>query len=289
MFGWEFSPIVAGGLGVVAKAISSTLADSYGAHVTYVLPRIPGNFNKKFKNISIVDAEIDGTEITKIDIDSNLISPYADAKSLGFYKKRLLKEINAEMDSEENEMKERKDTDTIYNYNLLQEVESYAKQAEKISKSRKFDVIHNHDWMTGKAAMRVKKATDKPMVMHVHATEIERTLHNPHPEIFEHEKESMEFSDKIIAVSELTKQKIVANYGIESKKIEVVHNAVEFTESKYGPIAKSIYDDDKIVLFLARMTAMKGADYLLRAAVDVIKEIDNVKFLFVGDGELLKN
>lgn len=271
MFGWEYAPFIAGGLGVVCRAISQSLANDHNVQVTYVLPNIPEQLATggtiKFKSAGVKAS--DGVNL--VSLDASLPQPYFPSEAVQFYSGQS--NVNG----------------AIYGANLLAEVEDYSEKAAHLAEKTNFDVIHAHDWMTASAGTAAKAVTDKPMIFHVHATEMERTLGNPDPRIFEKELAGMESADKIIAVSEATRDRIVANYGIESSKIVVVHNALERIESKYGPIARNIHNDDKVILFLARLTAMKGAQYLLAAGAKVTKVIPNTKILFVGTGELLEN
>lgn len=280
MLGWEYSPIIAGGLGVVARSITTHLSNNYNQKIYYVLPKLPDNVNLNSPGIDILSAEVNKYKKNHIDvefteIESNLISPYSDPNTISFYSELL------DVDGSDDK--------SIYGKNLMKEVEIYAQKVPEKIKKKNFDLIHSHDWMTTTAATNVKKITKKPLIMHIHATEMERTLGNPNPYIFEKELRGMESADAIIAVSQITKERIVQNYGISPDKIKVVHNAVEKVEKKYGPISKNIYKNEKIVLFLARLTAMKGANYLLEAAKEVIKTDPNVKFVFVGGGELLED
>lgn len=280
MLGWEFAPIVAGGLGVVCKALTTSLVKNYAAEVTYVLPRIPGDAKLNFEGISFANAAVDDVNKLRIvDIESLGISPYFTEDGL---KKLILDLYNNGGQLSDKTKKE------IYSFNLMNEIKIYANRAAAVAEADHYDVIHNHDWMTAPAAVETKKHIDRPMVMHVHSTEVDRTLGNPNPDIYKIEQEGMQYADKIIAVSQITKDRIVANYGISPDKIDVVHNAIEKIENKYGPIAKTIHKDDQIVLFLARLTAMKGANYLLQAAPKVLKALPKTKFLFIGQGELME-
>lgn len=280
MLGWEFAPIVAGGLGVVCKALATSLVKNYATEVTYVLPRIPGDAKLNFEGISFANAAVDDVNKLRIvDIESLGISPYFSEDGL---KKLILDLYNNGGQLSDKTKKE------IYSFNLMNEIKIYANRAAAVAEADHYDVIHNHDWMTVPAAAETKKHIDRPMVMHVHSTEVDRTLGNPNPDIYQIEQEGMQYADKIIAVSQITKDRIVANYGITPDKIEMVHNAIEKIENKYGPIAKTIHKDDQIVLFLARLTAMKGANYLLQAAPKVLKALPKTKFLFIGQGELME-
>ncbi len=282
MFGWEFAPYIAGGLGVVCRSITESLVEDHGYKVTYVLPRMPAGLSPRLGGISLKGAGID-FKYTQISLSSPYSTDIANPALGNIYARQELNSADRPNESINSIAK------PIYGNMLEQEVEAYASQAAQIASLEKYDVIHNHDWMTAQAAIIAKEDSGKPMVMHMHATEIERTLGNPNPFIFAKELEGMNHADMIIAVSQATKDRIVSNYGISPEKITVVHNALDKLESKYGPLAKSIYNDDKVVLFLARLTAMKGANYLLDAAPKVLKVLPKTKFLFVGAGELLEN
>ncbi len=296
MLGWEFAPIIAGGLGVVCKGLTGALVKRK-ADITYVLPRIPDDVQLQIDGISFTSANVEEDSLRFLGVDSRLSSPYLSADTFNLAtdladkpNTNPARQTNIAAPQDKGRATRSTSNKKIYGEDLLSEVDSYAQKViESVTNIEDYDIIHNHDWMTAPAAVRAKELTGKPMVMHVHATEIERTVGHPNPAIFAKELAGMEAADTIIAVSELTKQRIVDNYGIEASKILVVHNAVERLESNFGPIAKSLYKDDQIVLFLARLTAMKGANYLLEAANKVLKHLPKTKFLFVGAGELLED
>jgi glycosyltransferase involved in cell wall biosynthesis len=165
------------------------------------------------------------------------------------------------------------------------EVERFARAAEEIAAGETFDVIHCHDWLTFKAGVNVKRRTKKPLIVHVHATEFDRTGGNGRNEhVYNIEREGMHAADKIIAVSNFTKNMIVNNYGIDPNKVEVVHNAVEFTD--YNTERRKINNYDKVVLFLGRITLQKGPDYFIESASKVLKKMSNVKFIIAGSGDM---
>lgn len=268
-FGWEMAPIMNGGLGVVCKDLTTSLA-SKGVDITFVVPKIPFPVKcDSFKLINAGDYEISEDDYKKISISSG-ITPYMSYSESSF--KKGGKRFNSD-----NE---------LYGFNLLAEVQRYALIASKIALTSDADIIHAHDWMTGIAAIEAKKIMKKPFIFHVHSTEYDRSAFNPHPVILEYETSALNYANKIIAVSQYTKNILINKYGIEPSKIKVVHNAVNnepinFQASTYK------HNKDKIVLFLARMSIQKGADYLLKAAQKVISKKKNVKFVFVGNGPML--
>ncbi|MEM3526501.1 MAG: glycosyltransferase family 4 protein, partial [Candidatus Jordarchaeaceae archaeon] len=146
-------------------------------------------------------------------------------------------------------------------------------------------VIHCHDWMTFQAGIRVKKASGKPLIVHVHATEFDRAGGSVHPIVYDIERKGLHEADRIIAVSQFTKDKIVQYYGIHPDKVTVVHNAVDLTYTWFGDIPK-INKRDKIVLFLGRLTLQKGPDYFVEAAKKCLEFDPNIKFIIAGTGSM---
>ncbi len=171
-----------------------------------------------------------------------------------------------------------------YTSSLMQEVDMYAKMAAYIAKEQDFDVIHAHDWLTYKAGIAAKKATGKPLVIHVHATEYDRSPNgNVNPYVFEIEKMGMKEADAIITVSNLTKDIVEKKYNIDAHKIFTVYNAVDFkTDDKIYQKNK----DEKLVTFLGRITHQKGPEYFVKAAKKIIERMPNVRFVMAGGGDM---
>jgi glycosyltransferase involved in cell wall biosynthesis len=169
---------------------------------------------------------------------------------------------------------------------LLQEIRNYALVAEIIARDNQFDIIHAHDWLTFPAGIAAKNKSGKPLVVHVHATEFDRSGGSVNPKVYAIEREGMEIADGIIAVSSLTKNIIVEKYGIPAGKITVVYNAVEpVTEEKDKGFHKGV--NEKIVTFLGRITMQKGPEYFIEAAKLVLKKMNNVRFVMAGSGDLM--
>ncbi len=174
-----------------------------------------------------------------------------------------------------------------YGVNLMQEVANYAKVASVIASENDFDIIHAHDWLTYAAGVAAQKVSGKPLVVHVHATEFDRGgEHNINSEVFALEKAGMSNADKIITVSNLTKDTVVNRYEINPLKITTVYNAVEPQEAEKKEFKKNI--DEKIVTFLGRITYQKGPAYFVRAAKKVLDKVDNVRFVMAGSGDMFR-
>ena len=172
-----------------------------------------------------------------------------------------------------------------YGSNLMEEVSRYAMVAAEIAKTQEFDVIHAHDWLTYLAGIAAKKLTGKPLVVHVHATEFDRSGENINTLVYDLEKRGMKEADMVIAVSNLTRNIVISKYGIHPSKVVTVHNAVDFDGFEQMEIDSRI--DEKIVTFLGRITYQKGPEYFIEAAAKVLKRYPNVRFVMAGSGDLL--
>ncbi len=170
-----------------------------------------------------------------------------------------------------------------YGPNLLEEVRNYAIVGGEIARRYEFDVIHAHDWLTYLAGIEAKKITGKPLVIHVHATEFDRSGENVNTVVYNIEKYGMEMADKIITVSNWTKNIVVKRYGIPAEKVVTVYNAVEPVPRK---VAYKKTVPEKIVTFLGRITFQKGPEYFVEAASLVLSKTRDVRFVMAGSGDM---
>lgn len=171
-----------------------------------------------------------------------------------------------------------------YGHDLMGDADRYAKMVGALSRRLDFDVVHAHDWLAFPGGAAVKAATGKPLVCHVHATEFDRSGEHINQMVYDVERMGMHAADRIVAVSKLTRDIIVARYGVDPDKIDVVYNGV--VEADQPPPGMRIASDDKIVLFLGRITMQKGPEYFIRAAKRVLEKIENVKFVVAGSGDM---
>ncbi len=266
MFGWEFPPYNSGGLGTACYGLVKSLSKK-DVEVSLVLP-----FSHEVDFAKIIDAyKKEGFTNVNIKRLDYLLKPY----------------ITSEIYTEEIGKIKKTNTAINYSQNLFEEVKRYASRAYDISTQENFDVIHAHDWLTYEAGMIAKEATGKPLVVHVHATEFDRTGGNGvNQSVYEIEKRGMEQADMILVVSHFTKEKVVKHYGINSEKIIVVHNGVEEPsgERYHFPLK----DNKKIVLFLGRITMQKGPDYFVYMSKAVSDIYPDVKFVIAGEGDMKK-
>jgi glycogen(starch) synthase len=172
-----------------------------------------------------------------------------------------------------------------YSGDLIADAERYARLVVSLARTEPFDVIHAHDWLTYPAGLALARVTRRPLVVHVHSTEFDRSGEHVHAPIYEIERRGMHGAQRVVAVSMLTKSICVSRYGVRPGKIDVVYNGVE-READQPPPGASIRSQDKIVLFLGRITTQKGPEYFIRAARRVLEKYENVKFVVAGTGDL---
>jgi len=173
-----------------------------------------------------------------------------------------------------------------YGDDLMDEIARYALVASVIAEENDFDIIHAHDWLAYPAGIAAKEASGKPLVIHVHATDFDRSRGNVNPDVYAIEKRGMDTADMIIAVSNLTRNTIIEKYHIPPEKVVTVYNAVEPLAINRDRLGKKSVSD-KIVTFLGRITMQKGPEYFVEAAVRVLKKMDRVRFVMAGSGDMM--
>lgn len=292
MFGWEFPPHISGGLGTACFGLTKGMAKLNEAEVIFVVPKAFGDENPEVvkliganqvpvaqKEIQFEDAQ---QKIDYYEVVSELV-PYVGEVEFWNLKSKVYSKKTRFIQTDDGF---KVNFTGKYDSGLLNEIRNYAMIAEIIARNNQFDIIHAHDWLTFPAGIAAKRISGKPLVIHVHATEFDRSGGNVNPRVYAIEREGMELADRIIAVSGLTKKIIVDKYGISPEKITVVYNAVEPVESeKEVKFNKGV--DEKIVTFLGRITAQKGPEYFVEAASLLLKKVKKVRFIMAGSGDLM--
>jgi len=292
MFGWEFPPHISGGLGTASYGLTKGLSKVPDVDIRFVVPKAYGDEDKsKMELIGASDIEVSRKlinfqgflkEIEYLEVNSMMV-PYTDPEE---FEKKIKEAESSGKSFIQTSFRGKINFTGTYGENLFQEIANYAIVASVLGESNDFDVIHSHDWLAFPAGIAAKKVSGKPLVIHVHATDFDRSGGNVNPAVFEIEKKGMEVADKIIAVSDLTRNTVIEKYGIDPEKVVTVHNAVEpVAELEKLNAKKSI--DEKIVTFLGRVTLQKGPEYFVEAAYKVLQKMDNVRFVMAGSGELL--
>nr|WP_320119844.1 glycosyltransferase family 4 protein [uncultured Marinifilum sp.] len=293
MFGWEFPPHISGGLGTACYGLTKGLAKIKDLDIIFVVPKAHGDEDQSKMqlvgangvNIKQVQTHIEKfkTQHTYLEVDSHLV-PYNDPdeyytfSSQDLYGKNKFFKVDKEGKLEFSGK---------YGTNLIEEIYKYAYVASTISMDQEHDVIHAHDWLCYPAGIAAKEVSGKPLVIHVHATDFDRSGGSVNPKVFEIEKMGMDAADKIIAVSNLTRNIVIEKYGQNPDKVVTVYNAVEPVSSEEKlAIKKGV--KEKIVTFLGRITMQKGPEYFVEAANQVLKRSNNVRFVMAGSGDMLE-
>ncbi|MBO6739502.1 MAG: glycosyltransferase [Phycisphaerales bacterium] len=175
--------------------------------------------------------------------------------------------------------------DSGYGSDLFGDAQRYARLVAALGLTEKFDVIHAHDWLTYQAGLLLKQITGKPLVCHIHATEFDRSGEHINQGVYDIERAGMQGADRVVAVSRLTKAIVHAKYGVEDSKIDVVYNGVAQHDAQPQRGA-AIERDERIVLFLGRITMQKGPEYFIEAAKRVLEKEEKVKFVVAGSGDM---
>jgi glycosyltransferase involved in cell wall biosynthesis len=265
MLGWELPPHNSGGLGVACYHMSKALA-LQGADIDFVVP---------------YSAEHPGCEFMKIHAATGLTP--LERYGLGAYDSSKVFETQLSK-ADINDLKDMRGVQ-----------KRYVKYVEKLVRTVKPDVIHAHDWLTMEAGMRAKQITGAPLVVHVHATEFDRSGSNSgNPLVHEIEYQGLMMADRILAVSGITKGIIMQKYGIPEDKIEVVHNAIDVTSfddgytydySTYKYLEALRSEGYTVAVTVTRFTIQKGLVNFVRAAAKACAKYDKIVFLLAGDGE----
>jgi len=290
MFGWEFPPHITGGLGTASYGLAKGLLKQ-NVEVIFVVPKAYGDEDQTVaKIVNASDIEIDyrntiyqtyWRNLTYIEVGSNLV-PY-----MGFEDYLRLEKKSKTTTFEAEDFYKRKFTFSgKYQSNLMEEVMQYAMVASTIAEQYDYDLIHAHDWLCYEAGIAAKAASGKPLVIHVHATEFDRSGENVNQVVYDIERRGMHAADKVMTVSNLTRQIVIERYGVDPSKVFTVYNAVEPIENKKQIVVEKHFKE-KIVTFLGRVTFQKGPEYFVEAAHRVLQKDNNVRFVMAGSGDLL--
>lgn len=260
MLGWELPPHNSGGLGVacfhLCKALSKKNVD-----IEFIVPYTANHDSIDFMKVTpAIPQSVETVQKSGIAYDS-------------------LKYIYEDGSSED--------------VGLFSQTERYISAVEQIVTLGEYDIIHAHDWLTFRAGLRAKEISGKPLIVHVHATEFDRAGGNSgNPMVHEIEYTGLMLADKIIAVSQLTKDIIVKEYGIPADKIEVVHNSIDVSvydnisnNNAYKYLERMQQNGYKVIANIGRLTIQKGLFNLLQAAKLVVEKVPKTLFLIVGSGE----
>ena len=310
MLGWEFPPFISGGLGTACYGLTKAMS-GLGTDVMFVLPRpVATPFSTHVRLVSPRPGSPLASPSTEFRLDefdhvsfravNAQLNPYERPEG---YKAPLLIEKQKAIKEEPYQTVSPAAkagrvavkagpmppaAGSPYAGDLFTEIQRYASLASEIAKQEPFDVVHAHDWMTFPAGLAVAGLTGRPLVVHVHSTEFDRSGQFVDQRIYDIERRGMHGAMKVIAVSHLTKNICVQQYGVDANKVEVVYNAIDLNGNGFDEEKYKIHRDEKIVLFLGRITMQKGPEYFLAAAKKVLEVMDNVKFVMAGSGDMIR-
>lgn len=283
MYGWEFPPHILGGLGTASFGLIKGMSLQTDMDITFVMPKPWGDEDQSF--LKIVGAS--NTPIVWRDVAYD----YVSQRLSKFMEPQLYYDLRDHIYADFS-YRHVNDLGCIefsgrYPNNLLEEINNYSIVAGVIARTEQYDIIHAHDWLTYPAGIHTKMISGKPLVIHVHATDYDRSRGNVNPDVYNIEKNGMDHADHIITVSNLTRQTVIEKYHQDPAKVTTVHNAVEPLSKEILTIPDKRGVKDKVVTFLGRITMQKGPEYFVEAASKVLQKSGDVRFVMAGSGDMM--
>lgn len=282
MFGWEFPPKIYGGLAVASYGITKGLSLQGDMDIKFCMPKPTGREDNFLKIINMSQVPVAWRDVQYDQIKDRMIGHtaedyyryrdhiYADFNNIGVNDMGCLEFAGG------------------YPGNLQQEINNFSIIAGVVARSEEFDIIHAHDWLTFPAGIHAKQVSGKPLCIHVHATDFDRSRGKVNPTVYRIEKDGMDNADCIMCVSELTRQTVINNYGQDPRKCVAMHNAVYPLSDDIKAIVPHKNPKEKVVTYLGRITMQKGPEYFVEAAALVLQRTKNVRFCMAGSGDMLE-
>ncbi|MDR0977348.1 MAG: glycosyltransferase family 4 protein [Prevotellaceae bacterium] len=283
MFGWEFPPHILGGLGTASYGLTKGMSQQQDMEITFCIPKPWGDEDQSFLHII-------GMNSTPV-VWRNVTWDYVQGRVGGYMNPQLYYDLRDHIYADFNYL-HTNDLGCIefsgrYPDNLYEEINNYSIVAGVVARQQSFDIIHSHDWLTYPAGIHAKQVSGKPLVVHVHATDFDRSRGNVNPTVYAIEKNGMDYADHIMCVSELTRQTVINKYHQDPRKVSTVHNAVSPLPQEIEEIVPQRKKDEKVVTFLGRITMQKGPEYFVEAAAMVLHRTRNIRFVMAGSGDMM--
>lgn len=283
MFGWEFPPHILGGLGTASYGLTKGMAKQEDMEITFVVPKPWGDEDQSF--LKIIGAN--NTPVVWRDVQWDAVESHFEK----FMEPQEYYNLRDHIYADFNYM-HTNDMGCIefsgrYPENLIEEINNYSIVAGVIARTYPFDVIHSHDWLTYPAGIHAKNITGKPLVLHVHATDFDRSRGKVNPTVYGIEKNGMDHADYILCVSDLTRKTVIEKYHQHPDKVRTVHNAVEPLSAEIQAIDRTAGVKEKVVTFLGRITMQKGPEFFVDAATQVLKKNNHIRFVMAGSGDMM--
>ncbi len=298
MLGWEYPPLVNGGLGIACYGLSQALADK--TDLSFIVPKsaaAPKNIhliglNEKQhaahhpENESISYSKLIKTYQVDVELDPYQQLPKKEIKKEGIFNKKKKSPAPQKKTNDSTSATNAPfsfDIKELYGNDLLKNTTLYTELVVEETKDMDFDVIHCHDWMTIPAGIELKKRTGKPLVVQIHSLEYDRSGPESNGLIFQIEKWGMEEADYVVPVSNYTGRIAFSRYGVNPKKLFTIRNGME----DIHPYKKEKPFKDPLVVFVGRMTQQKAPLQFIEIAQRVLKKKPNTRFVMAGTGNLL--
>jgi glycosyltransferase involved in cell wall biosynthesis len=281
MFGWEFPPHILGGLGTASYGLTRGMSMQHDMEISFVIPKPQGDEDQSFlKIIGACNVPVVWKENSWDNVNQRIGKTMHPDEY--FWLRNGIKYDFRRIHTNE--------LGCIgfsgrYPENLIEEISNYEAVASVLAHQMQFDIIHSHDWLTYPAGVFAKQISGKPLVIHVHATDFDRSRGQVNPTVYGIEKRGMDAADHIMTVSELTRRIVIEKYHQDPRKVTTVHNAVEPLPNA-DSFTKTVRKE-KVVTFLGRITMQKGPEYFVEAAHRVLQRTKNVRFVMAGSGDMM--
>ena len=285
MFGWEFPPHISGGLGTTSYGLTKGFVPQGDVEIKFCIPKPYGDEDNSFLRI----VGMNSVPIVWKDVDSSYIESRVGAiirpEEYYRYRDHIYGDFSYMNTNDLGCM----EFAGGYPENLHEEINNYSIIAGVVARTEEFDIIHSHDWLTYPAGIHAKQVSGKKLVIHVHATDFDRSRGNVNPTVYAIEKNGMDHADHIFCVSELTRRTVIDKYHQHPSKVTTLHNAVTPLSPDIMAIEPKKIPNEKVVTFLGRITMQKGPEYFVEAAAQVLKKTKNIRFCMAGSGDMMND
>ena len=283
MFGWEFPPHILGGLGTASYGLTKGMSQQEDMEISFCIPKPWGDEDQSFLKIIGMNRVPIAWRDVQWDYVQSKIGEQMNPQDYYDFREHLYADFNYMHLDELGCI----NFSGRYPDNLHEEINNYSIVAGVVARQQTFDIIHSHDWLTYPAGIHAKQISGKPLVIHVHATDFDRSRGQVNPVVYAIEKKGMDFADHIMCVSELTRRTVIEKYHQDPNKVSTVHNAVSPLPQEVLDIVPQKNEKEKIVTFLGRITMQKGPEYFVEAAALVLKRTKKIRFVMAGNGDMM--